>query len=458
MAQRAFSALRWYETGLLALVGGVALLGFTLAASGLNASQGQPGFALPLGAAGAALYVLAGLLGLHFILVYRRVRGEQIILPIVGLLLSLGLAMIYRLVGLEGVWQQLLRGFTPGLGVCFALTLWPGLVERLRRLAIPASLAGLALPFLTALFGEVDETGVRLSLKLGPLPAIQTSELIKLALILFLAWYIERQARRVEGQARPFLGWLRLPPLGYFIPGALFAALGALALVAMSDYGAVIILGFIFVAMLYAGFETRTFLSVAAIGAGLALTVGLLLALTWTVPDLIRYRWLAYRDPWSREPMMINGQVGETTISEGPGYQIQQALYAVAAGGVSGAGLGLGSPQYVPLAHSDFIFAAILEEMGSAVGLAILALYAVLLARLLRLAARLPAGQMFERLLLVGIAAHLFIQAFYMVGGTLNVVPLTGITLPFLSLGGTAVLVNLSEVGVALALMQRVSG
>lgn len=457
MARRAFSTLRSYETGLLTLVGVIAGLGFALAAAGMSASQGQPRFVFQGALAGPVLYVLVGLLALHFALVYRRVRGEQLLLPIVGLLLSLGIVMIYRLVGLEGVWQQLLRGFTPGLLVCLGLALWPGLVERLRRLAIPASLAGLALPFLTALFGEVDETGVRLSLKLGPLPAIQTSELIKLALILFLAWYIERQARRVEGQARPFLGWLRLPPLGYFIPGALFTALGALALVAMSDYGAVIILAFIFIAMLYAGFETRTFLSVAAIGAGLALLVGLFLALTWTVPDLIRYRWLAYRDPWSREAITINGQPSETTISEGPGYQIQQALYAVAAGGVSGAGLGLGSPQYVPLAHSDFIFAAILEEMGSAVGLAILGLYAVLLARLLRLAVLLPPGQLFERLLLVGVAAHLFIQVFYMVAGTLNVVPLTGITLPFLSLGGTALLVNLSEMGVALALMQRVA-
>lgn len=467
------STLRIYEFGLLLLVGLIFAFGLFLAGAGLQASVSAPlsqGPSSPVVGEGGGgdrgliglflpvLYLLVGLMLLHFVLIFRQARGEQIILPLVGLLMALGLTMIYRLVGLDGVWQQLTRGFTPGLLVALAFAAWPGLVERLRRLAVPASLVGLALPFMTALFGEVDDTGVRLSLKLGPLPAIQTSELIKLALILFLAWYIEHQARRVEGQARPILGWLRLPPLGYFVPGALFTALGALALVAMSDYGAVIILAFIFVAMLYAGFETRTFFTVAAIGAGLAMIVGLLLALTWEVPDLIRYRFIAYQDPWSTEIIILDGMPTETTVSQGPGYQIQQALYAVAAGGVGGTGLGFGTPDYIPLAYSDFIFAAVLEEMGGATGFAILAAFAIVLARLLRLAALLPPGQIFERLLLVGVTAHLFIQVFYMVGGTLNLVPVTGITVPFLSLGGTSVLINLTEIGIALGLLQRVAG
>jgi cell division protein FtsW (lipid II flippase) len=344
----------------------------------------------------------------------------------------------------------------PGWLICVILILQPVLVERLRQWAVPISLVGLALPFITALFGEVDETGVRLSLKIGPLPAIQTSELIKLALIIFLAWYIERQGQRVEGRARPVLGFLRLPPLEYFIPGALFAALGALALVAMSDYGAVIILAVIFVGMLYAGFDTRTFATVAAIGLAFALLVGVILALAWEPPDLIRYRFIAFRDPWSQEVVTINGQPTDVTVSQGPGYQLQQSIYAIIAGGLGGAGLGLGSPGFIPLAHSDFIFAAILEEMGAVIAFAILALFGVLLARLLRIAVLLPENQVFERLLLVGIVIHLFIQVFYMAAGTLNLLPVTGITIPFLSQGGTALLMNMTEMGMALALMQRV--
>jgi len=115
----------------------------------------------------------------------------------------------------------------------------------------------------------------------------------------------------------------------------------------------------------------------------------------------------------------------------------------------------MGSPQNVPLAHSDFILAAVAEELGAAGMLAVLACYAILLLRLLRLAIALPDGQFFERLLLVGIAVHLFAQVFIMGGGTFNLIPLTGITVPFLSLGGVALLVNLTEIGLALALAQR---
>ena len=439
--------LRGFELTLLGLAAAVALLGFVLAAAGVNFRSLPAGIAawadiLPL------LLTYTGLLGLNLLLSARGLRYDQVTLPTVALLLGLGLVLNYRLLGAEGLWRQILRGFFPGWILCVVLIIWPVLVERLRRLAAPISLVGLALPFLTALFGEVDETGVRLSLKLGSLPAIQTSELIKLALIIFLAWYIEREGRRVEGRARPILGFLRLPPLDYFLPGALFTALGSLALVAMSDYGAVIILAFIFIGMLYAGFEPRTFVTVGLLGLAMAFVAGLLLALVWEVPDLIRYRFIAYQNPWSQETLVIDGLPTDVTVSDGPGYQLQQSIYAVIAGGLGGAGLGLGNPGFVPLAHSDFIYAALLEEMGALLGFAVLALFALLLLRMLRIAALLPEGQVFERLLLVGIVIHLFIQVYYMVAGTLNLVPVTGITIPFLSQGGTALALNMVEVGI----------
>lgn len=332
----------------------------------------------------------------------------------------------------------------------------PRLVERLRRWAIPVSLIGLALPIATAIFGVVDETGARLALKLGPLPAIQTSEIIKVALLIFLAWYIEGQGEEAEGRARPVFGWLRLPNVRYFIPGALFAAMGTLALVQMSDFGAVLILGGLFIGMLYAGFDTRIFITITAIGVGLALLSGVILAFTWEVPTIIQYRFLAYRDPWSEAMIVVDGQPTGITISQGPGYQIQQAIYATIAGGITGRGLGFGSPEYIPLAHSDFIFAAILEELGAVTGIAMLVLFAVLILRIFRIAALLPTGQVFERLLLVGIGIHFFTQVFVMVGGTLNLMPMTGVTIPFVSQGGMALLVNMAELGIVLALAQRV--
>jgi cell division protein FtsW (lipid II flippase) len=226
-------------------------------------------------------------------------------------------------------------------------------------------LIGLLLPIATFLFGVVDETGARLALKLGPLPAMQTSELIKISMIIFLAWHVEEQGRAAEGRARPFLGWMRIPALQYFIPGVLFVAVATLALVQMSDYGAVMILGSIFIAMLYAGFETRIFMAVSTIGLAMAAFAGWILSLTWKVPAVIQYRFLTFMDPWSTDMIVVNGVSTGITIAEGPGYQIQQAIYAVIAGGITGRGLGFGSPDYIPLAHSDFIFAAILEEFGA---------------------------------------------------------------------------------------------
>lgn len=449
---------RSIEAILLVLVFIILLLGFLMVTAAGQVQQGLNPLPALAGAVVPPLLAGAALVGLHFVLQARRMQVEQILLPLMGLLIAIGLTMIWRLRGSEGVWQQLTRGFFPGCIVIAALVLRPQLIEWMRRQAVAISLIGLVLPFLTAIFGVVDETGARLALKIGPLPPIQTSELIKVALIIFLAWYIEREGQEAEGRAKAFLGWLRLPAVRYFIPGGLFVALATLALVQMADFGAVLILGVLFIGMLYAGFETRIFATISAIGLVLALLVSLVLAFAWEVPAVIRYRFLAFRNPWSNAPVLENGVPTGITISEGPGYQIQQAVYAVISGGLTGTGLGYGSPEYVPLAHSDFIFAAIVEEMGAATGIAIIILFAVMLLRVFRISVLLPRGQVFERLLLVGIGLHLFTQVFVMVGGTLNLIPLTGVTIPFLSQGGMALLVNMTEVGIALAIAQRLEG
>ncbi len=445
------------ETLLLLLIGVICAAGFFLVDA---AHQVQNNLPMPpplLATLLIPVLFALTLLALHLMMLWRGIAMEQVILPCAALLMALGLTMIWRLRGSEGVWQQMTRGFFPGVLLIGALVLRPRWVERIRQAAIPISLIGLALTVITAFIGVQDETGARLSIKLGPLPAIQTSELLKLALIIFLAWYIEREGEAAEGRAVILFGFLRLPPLRYFLPGALFAGLTILALVKMSDFGAVIIMAILFISMLYAGFQTRTFLTIALIGVAFALLAGLILYAFWHVPDVIRYRFEAFLNPWSTAPLLVNGKPNGLTIAEGPGYQIQQSIYALLAGGVTGTGLGFGYPQFIPLAHSDFIFAAILEEMGSATGLAILAVYAVLIIRMLRVAALLPRTQIFERLLLTGIAMHFFSQTLIMVGGTVDMLPMTGVTLPFLSLGGMALLVNLFEIGLALAIMQHMN-
>lgn len=440
---------RFYELFLLLLVYLIAGIGFvsvTVAEQYRLGVDPEPSIVPSLiPVIGIALAFTA----LHVALSIRKVSLEPFILPLTALLFSIGMTMIWRLRGMDGVQQQIVRGLIPGAVLATVLVAYPRLVEYVRRWAVPVGLAGLGLLLLTGVFGVQDETGARLSLKLGPLPAVQTSELIKVALIVFLAWYIEHEGKAAEGRAIT-LWRFRLPSPRYLTPAALFVGAATLALVAMSDFGAVLILGALFIAMLFIGFQTRIFVTISVLGLVMGLLVGLVLTQTWDIPATIRYRYLAFQNPWSIE-LMPNGY----TIAEGPGYQIQQAVYAVIAGGVTGSGLGFGSPSFIPLAHSDFILAAIMEEMGSAVGIAVLVLYAILILRIMRVAIMLPHTQLFERLLLIGIGVHFFAQVFIMAGGTLNLIPLTGVTLPFLSQGGVALMVNLTEVGLALALMQR---
>jgi cell division protein FtsW (lipid II flippase) len=451
-------APRLIEATALTMIAVIVVLAFLSVAAATQLRLGNnPASALPA-ALGPSTLIILLLVGFHIFLRALRMKSEQIIWPTVSLLFVIGATMIWRLRGSEIVYQQILRGLLPGILLAGLLVAKPGLIESIRRRGPLIGLIGLLLPIITSLFGVVDETGARLALKLGPLPAIQTSELIKLAMIIFLAWYVEEQGRAAEGRAQPFLGWLRIPALQYFIPGVLFVSVASLAMVWMSDYGAVLILGFIFIAILFAGFETRIFYSVTAIGLVLATLMGLILSFTWEVPTVIQYRFMAFLNPWSTDTIIVNGQSAGITISEGPGYQIQQSIYAVISGGITGRGLGFGSPDYVPLAHSDFIFAAVIEELGSIIGLAVLFLFAVLLIRIFRGVILLPSGQIFERLLMVGIGAHLFTQVFIMAGGTLNLFPVTGVTVPFLSQGGVALSVNLLEIGMVLAILRRLEG
>ena len=448
-------AARPTELRLLLVVFGAAELGFLLTSLGAAVHNEQPLATAVLPALWPPLVLALLFGGLHWVLRRQATQAEQLLLPVVALLSAIGMVMLWRLQGGSGVYQQLLRGFLPGAAAILAFALRPRWVEQIRRWTTPISLLGLGLSLATAFFGAVDETGARLALKLGPLPAIQTSEILKLALIIFLAEYVAREGEKAAGRGRAIFGWLRLPALRYFAPGLLFVAMAALALVQMSDFGAVLILGGIFVGMLYAGFETRVFATVAAIGLALTALVALVLWFTWRIPTVMQLRFIAFANPWSTAELVVNGKDLGITIAQGPGYQIQQALYAIIAGGLGGTGLGFGSPQYIPLAQSDFIFAAILEEMGAVVGFAVLALFSIVLFRLLRLAVLLPREQTFERMLLTGITLHLFIQLLIMVGGTLNLLPVTGVTIPFLSQGGMALAINLAEIGIALALSRR---
>jgi cell division protein FtsW (lipid II flippase) len=144
-----------------------------------------------------------------------------------------------------------------------------------------------------------------------------------------------------------------------------------------------------------------------------------------------------WRDPWSR--------------AQETGYQLVQAMMALAGGGVMGTGIGFGAPIDIPAVHTDFVYAAVVEEIGMAGGAAILALYALLALRGFRIA--IAAQDPFDRLLAAGLTFALATQTLIIVGGVVRLIPLTGITLPFLSYGGSSMLVSAISVG----LLMRIS-
>jgi cell division protein FtsW (lipid II flippase) len=199
-------------------------------------------------------------------------------------------------------------------------------------------------------------------------------------------------------------------------------------IVVQKDLGAALLFFTIFLAMLYL-MTAR----VSYVVAGL-LAFGLGAAALYPLFGHVRVRLDAWRDPWA-DPL-------------GTGYQMVQALYSLASGGFIGAGLGQGDPTTVPESHTDFVFTAIGEELGLVGALGLLLCYALLALRGYQIAARTRDG--FQQLLAAGLTTAIVAQALIITGGTTGLIPLTGITLPFISYGGSSTLVNFAMIGILL--------
>jgi peptidoglycan glycosyltransferase len=202
-------------------------------------------------------------------------------------------------------------------------------------------------------------------------------------------------------------------------------------MVGQKDLGSSLLFFTLFVVMMWVATERAAYLVLGALMFGGAAYVA------WRTFGHVQTRVDIWIDPWSR--------------SLDKGYQIVQALYGIADGGVVGTGLGRGSPDKVPEAQNDFIFAAIGEELGLIGATAILMAYLLIIGAGLRIALR--TDRTFEKLLAVGLTTIVGVQAFIIMGGVIKVVPLTGITLPFVSYGGSSLLSNY----ILLALLLRLS-
>jgi len=202
-------------------------------------------------------------------------------------------------------------------------------------------------------------------------------------------------------------------------------------MVAEKDLGSALLFFTLFTVMMWVATERAAFL---IIGLGL---FALAAVIAYQLFAVVQTRVSVWIDPWSQY--------------QGKGYQIVQAMFAFANGGTGGTGLGLGSPTKIPAAKTDYIFAAVGEEMGLIGATAVLIAFLLLIGAGLRIAVR--ADRPFEKLLATGLTTIIGMQAFIIIGGVLRVVPLTGITLPFVSYGGSSLLAN----WVLLALLIRLS-
>ena len=268
--------------------------------------------------------------------------------------------------------------------------------------------SGLLITALTLIFGT-NPMGVGPRLWLGVWGVyFQPSEPLKILLVIYLSAYLSEKVN------------IRLSSLPLLIPTLVVTGVALLLLVVQRDLGTASIFIFIFTIFLFIVTGRRRIL----IGTGTFLLSTLLIG--YFLIDIIHIRVVGWLNPWD-DPT-------------GNSYQIIQSLLAVANGGTLGRGLGIGSPLLVPVAISDFIFAAIAEETGLLGTLGLIATIWLLLARGLTIA--LSAPDNFRRYLAAGIVAYLGVQSLLILGGNLRLLPLTGVTLPFVSYGGSSLLTS----------------
>jgi peptidoglycan glycosyltransferase len=412
------------RTSELTLIVMVALLtagGYTLAALGENAE-------IPA-RIGPFLAIVLVLLGGAHIAVRVLARGaDATLLPLAALLHGIGFVMITRLdeklAGLQTTWSIIAI-------IAFAATLF--VVQRatdLARYRWVLFLVGAGLLVLPMVPGVgTSFGGARIWVSLGPIN-FQPGEFAKLALAIFFASYLA-ETRELIAAGTWKIGPVRLPEPRFILPLLIAWGFAVLVMVGEKDLGSSLLFFTLFVVMLWVATQRLIYL-VAGMGLFAAAAI-----FAWQIFEHVQTRVDIWLDPWA-DPL-------------DDGYQIVQALYGLSDGGIVGTGLGLGNPNKVPEAQNDFIFASIAEELGLVGAAAILMAYLLLIGSGLRIAMRTENA--FEKLLAVGLTTIVGIQGFIIVGGVIKVVPLTGITLPFVSYGGSSLLANY----VLLALLIRLS-
>ena len=365
-------------------------------------------------------YIGAALLGL-FILMYLLIillkMGDKFIIPMACMLITIGVIILCRINIDLGI-KQILWMILGGAAFFSAYLLYYNL-KFINKLWLIYFILGSLLFIATLLFGKTVN-GSKNWLQLGGL-AFQPSEITKILFVLFLACYYSK------AQTEPI--FKLSPKLVTFLGTYIFIGF----LVLQRDWGTILVMFSIYIFMIYVYEDGFKFLGFNIASASVIAVLG------YKFLTHIQVRVSTWLDPWS-------------DISN-KGYQITQSLFAIASGGYFGRGIGNGSPYYIPEVHSDFIFSAVCEEMGVFGGAAIIILFFLIAYRCFKIS--IQTTNEFDKAVSFGLTVMFAMQTFIIVGGVTKMIPLTGITLPFVSYGGTSVVVSFASLGIIQAISAK---
>ena len=397
------------------------------AAVGLGVDGEVPADIMAYGTWLAALVIAA-----HVTIRLKAAYADPIILPIVSALNGLGLAMIYR-INLARP-ETTPSGRTQLLWMTIGVLLFVAVLvvlrdhRRLQAFTYTAGLSAIVLLLLPLVPGLGREVyGARIWVRLGSM-SFQPGEVAKVLLVIAFAGYLvlHRDALALAGRRLLFVDLPRGRDLG---PIMAMWLVSLAILVFQNDLGSSLLFFGIFLVMLYVATERPGWL---VIGSGLFLLGAYF---SYLLVPHVAERVHVWLDPFN----------------EAKGYQIVQGMYGMAWGGLTGRGLGQGSPEITPFGYSDFIAASIGEELGLTGLMAVIVLYGILVERGLRTA--LICRDSFGKLVASGLAVVFALQIFVVIGGVTKLIPLTGLTTPFLSYGGSSLVAN----WVIVALLLRIS-
>jgi len=415
------TARRNSELGLVVMAAGITAVAYTLASLGKNTQ-------IPARIVPFLIALLALLVSAHVAVRLLAPGADSTLLPLAILLHGIGYVVIARLsdrlAGLQTTWSLIAI-------VAFVATLLvvqrPSDLARYKWTFLVIGAGLIVMPLVPGIGVAVG--GARIWVAIGPIN-FQPGEFAKIALALFFAGYLADTRELIAAGTRR-IGPMRIPEMKYVLPVTIAWGFAVAVMVLEKDLGSALLFFTMFTVMMWVATERAIYLVL-----GLVLFSGAAYV-AWKLFAVVQLRVHVWLDPWAQY--------------QGKGYQIVQAMFAFANGGTGGTGLGLGSPTKIPAAKTDFIFAAIGEELGLVGGTAVIIAFLLIIGAGLRIATR--SERPFEKLLATGLTTIIGMQAFIIIGGVIRLVPLTGITLPFVSYGGTSLLANY----VLLALLLRVS-